>query len=1382
MSHHEDTPELEVGNFTPEDTAKINQLVADAQQAIADRSPPHLLFCLPFNKCLRITASLLIILDQPFNSGSFHCAVRCAEAVIHEETVQMSVARAFWLGRSDPAEDWVEAEDKSVPFTDAKYTSSNATLDACFTVRDIYPLVDNYSTNFKADGHPRRTHYKPSAADKPTGPKDKKAAIVAARDRAYDAFGVARAAEFDKWKRLQELDSQAPSTGLQSRSPSVEIMDHENGYDVDAGSEQQQFEMESDHNHGYISPNIIPSPVPTPPPVAKRVKRKQPVAFASRIAPQSLSARLGDLALSDDERPARPSSRKDQSTSAAPRVVREGAPHQPRPRKRQVAEVASSDSDSSGKSSAGGESTSAPLTSYEVILRSLHQTRMEPTKGRGALKGLALETYRMAQYTRAFDKKQFKQTIDASILPIHPRILEAIAKNEPFNFTCLNTEPNPGEQQHVAVAALPGVFTAGKPPSLPFANGLQWAKAFKLYCDARLQWYPWESEALEEFGDWFVERLGEEGNFSRFIAFFADRFHKVGTPGNPHTVDGLIHDQSAIVRHLTGPANGASGSGRGHNALTSADSSAPTPTAQQICKRFNLGDNDHNPCRRRHVCANFDSTLTDAPLPSIPQRVLDDPVINATLRARPDLFKVSTPIDIGRLRNLLTTHPNCPLVDSVLHGLEFGFWPGHDGDFSKIDHLSGPAVKLDNKTLNFLADHSAKDLEKGYLSSSFTKLLPGMHVSPDYATDPINQRPRPINDLTASGLNDGVTKAMAKVRYDAQAELGAIARYRFRKGQLADPLADPVFWKSDVSGGFRNLPVSPYWQVKQVHRTCLRVGSGHVWVYHVDQRLLLGGRMSPRIFCTVMSLVLWAARREFALEFPVAFVDDTFGLDANGVRVPISHYLTGETKLVCLEQAKVLTMWNYLRFPWSWDKQPMGKSQLIIGNVFTLITGDDGAITDMTISLAKESVELYASDVKKFLNRKDGRPKLKEWLAVQGYSSWAVGVLHWGRFALECLYEKTSGKTMQMLPLSMNNTVKQDLNWFVNELRTAPPLSLLEPALEHWGVNDTHIILHTDACLLTIDKKSSGLGFWTTIDNKRRHFFHRTPSALRDIRWAEALAVFSAINWAIDNTPSKRIMIFTDSALLVNLRSTGQERHRLAATSHFWSRKSHGRLPLSRYFRKTCAQVRRITINLYSASTPARRACAMSLFQKRARALPTPRKRAAKEKPAPVPIPSKNLPNLSFEELDNLVDRLIHHSLASGTRRGYESSMKHWEAFVEIYRVDFKPTSYSLPLFCAFLSRRIKHPDKILSAMAAFFKPSMPDWDEIRGSHAVAAVLTGASKQPQKPTKQSPPLLPHHLIAFVEAAVAPGATYDDILFALINALGFCGVMFRRRLD
>ena len=467
----------------------------------------------------------------------------------------------------------------------------------------------------------------------------------------------------------------------------------------------------------------------------------------------------------------------------------------------------------------------------------------------------------------------------------------------------------------------------------------------------------------------------------------------------------------------------------------------------------------------------------------------------------------------------------------MLVGLTEGFRPGHHGDFSAISHLSGPALRLEDVDVDFLADYAAADFEKGFLSPSFDKLLPGMHISPSYVVTPENQRKRGICDQSASGLNDGISREISRIRYDAQAELGALARWRKRRGDLDRPLADPVWWKSDVSGGFRNIPVHPRWQLKQVHRIRLRATarSKARWVYFVDQRLILGGRMSPRIFCTVLNLVLWAARRECLLEYPLVFVDDAFGLDASGVRVAVEHPVTKVTQVVPAEQAKLLLMWSFLKLPWDWKKQLHGTSLTIIGNLFSLTPEGD-----LTISLPASSVDAFDAQVEEFLGSRKGSAALREWMRVAGYANWAIGILPFGRFAIQCLYEKIAGKTLLRAGISINTAVRRDLRWFVKELREAPPLSLLDPALEHWAPGDADLVAYTDACLVADDGASSGLGFWAKIDGVKLNFFHRTDVALTDIRWAEALAIFSAINWALDNHSSlRRLLIFTDSALCV---------------------------------------------------------------------------------------------------------------------------------------------------------------------------------------------------------------------------------------------------------
>ena len=66
---------------------------------------------------------------------------------------------------------------------------------------------------------------------------------------------------------------------------------------------------------------------------------------------------------------------------------------------------------------------------------------------------------------------------------------------------------------------------------------------------------------------------------------------------------------------------------------------------------------------------------TAAPLEGPPQSELDDEAVKKTIRDNPDLFKIITPIHVDVFESYLSTHPNCPFVESVCRGLREGFWP-----------------------------------------------------------------------------------------------------------------------------------------------------------------------------------------------------------------------------------------------------------------------------------------------------------------------------------------------------------------------------------------------------------------------------------------------------------------------------------------------------------------------------------------------------------------------------------------------------------------------------------------------------------------------------------------------------------------------------------
>jgi hypothetical protein len=66
-------------------------------------------------------------------------------------------------------------------------------------------------------------------------------------------------------------------------------------------------------------------------------------------------------------------------------------------------------------------------------------------------------------------------------------------------------------------------------------------------------------------------------------------------------------------------------------------------------------------------------TETAPPLPSPPDHLVNDPVIQATIEQLVDHIKVETPFDVDKLESLLIGHPNPLLVQSALRGLREGF-------------------------------------------------------------------------------------------------------------------------------------------------------------------------------------------------------------------------------------------------------------------------------------------------------------------------------------------------------------------------------------------------------------------------------------------------------------------------------------------------------------------------------------------------------------------------------------------------------------------------------------------------------------------------------------------------------------------------------------
>lgn len=105
-----------------------------------------------------------------------------------------------------------------------------------------------------------------------------------------------------------------------------------------------------------------------------------------------------------------------------------------------------------------------------------------------------------------------------------------------------------------------------------------------------------------------------------------------------------------------------------------------------------------------------------------------------TIRNHPDLFKVHTEINIDRLAQLTSSHPNKSLVQSVITTLRNGSWP-----WANTRWDDGYPITWDNSKIlpksdaerDFLEDYSKSEELAGHHSPNFgPDLLPGMYSTP----------------------------------------------------------------------------------------------------------------------------------------------------------------------------------------------------------------------------------------------------------------------------------------------------------------------------------------------------------------------------------------------------------------------------------------------------------------------------------------------------------------------------------------------------------------------------------------------------------------------------------------------------------------------------
>lgn len=482
-----------------------------------------------------------------------------------------------------------------------------------------------------------------------------------------------------------------------------------------------------------------------------------------------------------------------------------------------------------------------------------------------------------------------------------------------------------------------------------------------------------------------------------------------------------------------------------------------------------------------------------------------------TIRDFPDLFHIITPIDVDTLELLLRQHPNRPLVNSVLHGLRYGFWPFAEESDDVPDIWDAGNPHLDEQALAFVCQYADEEERAGRYSAPFGEsLLPGMYSMPIHVVPkPNSDKLRLINDHSASAhsLNGMIPRDAVGMRQDNVQDLGAnLLDFRRRS-----PLAPVWLYKSDVSNAYRLLPMHPLWQLRQV----VTIQGQR----RVDRCCCFGSRGSPDLWCTFMSLVLWIAIHERGIDGSLAYMDDNFGFD---IQRQLVHYPPFD-KFMPSKQVRLLCLWDELRIPHREEKQLFGEQLTIIG--FWVNT------VDMVISLPTEANSLLVAAIRAFVSGADRRrQKLRDWQRVLGWINWGLNICPLLRPALQSSYDKIAGRQFPQAPIYLNKKASHDLLWIADMFERNDGVHLLTSTV--WRPEDADIIIYCDACL-------SGLGFWSPLPPGYAFAANRPPAPRQvedNIFWYEAITVLAALEWAVSlSTRPHRIAIFTDNLNTVQM-------------------------------------------------------------------------------------------------------------------------------------------------------------------------------------------------------------------------------------------------------
>ena len=335
--------------------------------------------------------------------------------------------------------------------------------------------------------------------------------------------------------------------------------------------------------------------------------------------------------------------------------------------------------------------------------------------------------------------------------------------------------------------------------------------------------------------------------------------------------------------------------------------------------------------------------------------------------------------------------------------------------------------------------------------------------------------------------------------------VSALLRYR-----RTHPDTRLVMFKSDVAAAYRQLPLHPLWQIKQV----VTIDG----VRHVDRNTEFGGRGSCRSYTAFMGTVLWIAIFVKLLPDLLGYIDDNFSFEEEGKVLWYTPYQCYYPS----KQAALLCLWDEIGLPHEKAKQEYAPVLRIVGFMV------DPNL--MRVSMDETDKDKLTQHIKHFMVTTPGgtRQSLREFQQLAGWVNWSFNVFPLLKPALSNVYAKISGKTESHAKLFVSSrAIVRDLEWFLSHMEQSDGVYLFADV--EWGIHQADVVAFSDACM-------SGMGFFFV--HSSAGFQCETPGdpPKDTIFYYEALAVASVVDAAtrLPIVPT-RLLIYSDNTNMVDI-------------------------------------------------------------------------------------------------------------------------------------------------------------------------------------------------------------------------------------------------------